>query len=71
MARAFIRLISNPQAMKLCVGVGMHSEFLMSQLLRIMANLMRPDVLGPAEVGYRALEAVAHLIPDLPETATA
>jgi hypothetical protein len=47
-ARAFVRMISNPQAMKLCVGVGMRSEFLMSQLLRIMANLMRPDAAGPA-----------------------
>jgi hypothetical protein len=36
----------------------------MTQLLRIMSNLMRPDALGPAEVGYRAMEAVAHLLPD-------
>jgi len=63
-ARAFVRLISHPQVMRACVGVGMRSELLMSQLLRIMANLMRPDDLGPAEVGYRALEAVAHLLPD-------
>ena len=27
----------------------------MAQLLRIMANLMRPDALGPAEAGYEAM----------------
>jgi len=59
----FVRLISNPQAVQLCVGVGMRSEWLMTQLLRIMSNLMRPDALGPAEVGYRAMEAVATCCP--------
>jgi geranylgeranyl reductase family protein len=63
-ARAFVRMISNPQAMKLCVGVGMRSEFIMSQLLRIMANLMRPDAPGPAEIGFRAMELISRLLPD-------
>jgi menaquinone-9 beta-reductase len=63
-ARAFVRMISNPQAMRLCVGVGMRSEFIMSQLLRIMANLMRPDAPGPAEVGFRAMELISRLLPD-------
>ncbi len=49
--------------MRLCVGLGMHSEFLMTELLRIMANLMRPDSLGAAEVGYLAMEATARLLP--------
>ena len=66
MARAFVRLISNPEAMRACVGVGMRSEFFMSQLLRIMANLMRPDAAGPAEVGFRAMELVSRLLPDAP-----
>jgi len=60
-ARAFVRMISNPQTMKACVGLGMHSELLMSQLLRIMANLMRPDAAGPAEVGFRAMELISRL----------
>ncbi|MGP8059310.1 MAG: geranylgeranyl reductase family protein [Acidimicrobiales bacterium] len=64
-ARAFITLISNPAAMRLCVGAGMRSEFVMSQLLRIMANLMRPDTLGPAETAYRAMELVSTLLPDI------
>jgi menaquinone-9 beta-reductase len=63
-ARAFVRMISNPQAMKLCVGIGMRSEFIMSQLLRIMANLMRPDAPGPAEIGFRAMELISRLLPD-------
>jgi hypothetical protein len=42
----------------------MRSEFLMSQLLRIMANLMRPDAVGPAEIGFRAMELVSRLLPD-------
>jgi geranylgeranyl reductase family protein len=60
-ARAFVRMISNPETMKLCVGVGMRSELLMTQLLRIMANLMRPDAAGPAEIGFRAMELISRL----------
>ncbi len=63
-ARAFVHLISNPEAMRLCVGLGMRSELLMTQLLRIMANLMRPDAAGPAELGFRAMEFVSRLLPD-------
>jgi menaquinone-9 beta-reductase len=63
-ARAFVHLISHPEAMRACVSLGMRSELLMTQLLRIMANLMRPDAAGPAEIGYRALELVSRLLPD-------
>jgi menaquinone-9 beta-reductase len=63
-ARAFVHLISHPEAMRVCVGLGMRSELLMKQLLRIMANLMRPDATGPAELGYRAMELVSRLLPD-------
>ncbi len=63
-ARTFVHLISHPEAMRLCVSLGMRSELLMNTLLRIMANLMRPDASGPAEVGYRALELVSRLLPD-------
>jgi geranylgeranyl reductase family protein len=61
-ARAFVHLISNPRAMQVCVGVGLRSEPIMSALLRIMANLMRPDAVGPAEAGYRAMEVAARLV---------
>jgi geranylgeranyl reductase family protein len=62
-ARAFVQLIANPEAMALCLKVGLRSEALMSELLTIMANLMRPDSLGVAEVAYRAMERVARLLP--------
>ena len=62
--RAFVHLIAHPEAMRLCVGLGMRSELLMNTLLRIMANLMRPDAAGPAELGYRAMELVSRLLPD-------
>ena len=64
-ARAFVRIISEPKLMALCVGVGMRSETLMSELLALMANLMRPDELGPAEVGYRALRRLSALVPEV------
>jgi len=57
--RAFVRLVSDPARMRLCVSTGMHSRALMSQLMRIMANLMRPQMAGPAEAGYRAMVGVA------------
>jgi len=63
-ARAFVRLISEPKLMALCVSVGMRSETLMSELLALMANLMRPDELGPAEVGYRIMARLGSLLPD-------
>ena len=62
-ARAFIRVIANPELMKLCVGTGMHSESLMSWILRIMSNLLRPEDVGPAEAAYRLLAAIARLAP--------
>ncbi len=58
-ARAFVKLIGNPQAMRLLVSTGMRSRTLMEWILRIMANLLRPDELGPAEAAYRAVAALA------------
>jgi geranylgeranyl reductase family protein len=63
-ARAFVRMISQPELMKLCVGTGMYSESLMTWILRIMANLVRPDELGPAEAAYRAMATLARLVPE-------
>jgi geranylgeranyl reductase family protein len=63
-ARAFVRLISEPKIMQACVGVGMRSDWLMAQLLAIMANLLRPDDLGAAELGYRAISALSKAVPD-------
>jgi geranylgeranyl reductase family protein len=63
-ARAFVNLISHPEAMRVCVNAGMHSEVFMNHLLRIMGNLLRPDAPGPAELGYRVMELVSRLLPD-------
>ena len=63
-ARAFVRIISEPRIMTACVGVGMRVDPLMKELLAMMANLMRNDKAGPAEVGYRALVRLADLIPE-------
>ena len=63
-ARAFVRVISEPKILTACVGVGMRIEPLMRELLNIMANLMRNDARGPAELGYRALVRLADVIPE-------
>jgi menaquinone-9 beta-reductase len=60
--RAFVRLISDPRRMQLCVSAGMHSRAFMAQLMRIMANLMRPGPAGPAEVAYRAMVSTANVL---------
>jgi geranylgeranyl reductase family protein len=62
--RAFVHLISNPKAMHFCVAIGMRSETFMGELMRIMANLMRPDAPGAAEIGYDALVRIAQSTPD-------
>ncbi|MBV9122248.1 MAG: hypothetical protein JO112_02670 [Planctomycetes bacterium] len=62
-ARDFVKLISRPRRMQACVYMGMHSRSAMDWLLRIMANLLRPDEVGPAEAAYKALSAVALLGP--------
>jgi len=63
MAREFVRLISRPELMQTCVRSGMHSRNVMEWLLRIMANLVRPEETGPAEAAYRALSAIGRLTP--------
>jgi geranylgeranyl reductase family protein len=62
-ARAFVRIIGKPELMRLLVGTGMRSRSLMEWVLRIMANLLRPDELGPAEAAYKAVAAIARLAP--------
>jgi geranylgeranyl reductase family protein len=63
-ARAFVRVISEPKILTACLGVGLRIEPLMRELLTIMANLMRNDRRGPAELGYRALLKLADVIPE-------
>jgi flavin-dependent dehydrogenase len=63
-ARAFVKLIGRPELMRVLVSTGMHSRTLMEWVLRIMANLLRPEELGPAEAAYRAVAALARLVPE-------
>jgi geranylgeranyl reductase family protein len=63
-ARAFVRAIGNPAVMRELTRVGMHSRPLMEWVLRIMANLLRPDELGPAEAAYKTVEALVRVAPE-------
>jgi menaquinone-9 beta-reductase len=63
-ARAFVRVIGRPELMKVLVNTGMRSRSLMEWVLRIMANILRPDEIGPAEAAYKALAALARLVPE-------
>ncbi len=64
-ARAFVRIIGRPELMRALVATGMRSRTLMEWVLRIMANLLRPDELGPAEAAYKAVAAIARLAPEV------
>ena len=63
-ARAFVHVIGKPELMRALVATGMHSRTLMEWVLRIMANLLRPDELGPAEAVYRAVARIAGVLPE-------
>lgn len=63
-ARLFVKLIGRPALMREMTRVGMHSTPLMEWLLRIMANLLRPDQLGPAEAAYKMAAAIVRRVPD-------
>ncbi|MBW3649019.1 MAG: geranylgeranyl reductase family protein [Actinobacteria bacterium] len=63
-ARAFVKIIGRPELMRLLVSTGMHSRTLMEWVLRIMANLLRPNELGPAEAAYKAVAAIARVTPE-------
>ncbi|MEA2704556.1 MAG: menaquinone-9 beta-reductase, partial [Actinomycetota bacterium] len=62
-ARLFAKVIGNPALLGQLTKVGMQSRSLMEWVLRIMANLLRPDELGAAEAAYRAVAALARLAP--------
>jgi geranylgeranyl reductase family protein len=62
-ARAWVRIIGRPAVMRELTRVGMQSRTLMEWALRIMANLLRPDEIGPAEAAYKMIERVAALTP--------
>jgi geranylgeranyl reductase family protein len=63
-ARAFVRLIGHPQAMRLLTRTGLRSRTLMEWVLRVMANLLRPDETGGAEAAYRVVEQLVRIGPE-------
>jgi menaquinone-9 beta-reductase len=63
-ARLFAKVIGKPALMRELTRVGMQSRTLMEWVLRIMANLLRPDELGPAEAAYKAASRLARAFPD-------
>jgi hypothetical protein len=69
-ARLFAKVIGNPTLIRELTRVGMHSHTLMDWALRIMANLLRPDQVGPAEAAYKAIATLVRLVPESAATAT-
>ncbi len=63
-ARAFVRAIGNPAVMRELTRVGFYSRTLMEWVLRIMANLLRPDEIGPAEAAYLLVARLVALGPE-------
>jgi geranylgeranyl reductase family protein len=63
-ARLFARVIGRPVLMRELTRAGMHSRTLMEWVLRIMANLLRPDEIGPAEAAYKAAAQIVRLTPN-------
>jgi geranylgeranyl reductase family protein len=63
-ARAFAKIIGQPALMRELTRVGMRSHTLMEWVLRIMANLLRDDEIGPAEAAYRSVARIARLVPE-------
>jgi geranylgeranyl reductase family protein len=63
-ARVFVKIIGRPELMRLLVSTGMRSRSLMGWIMHIMANVMSPDEIGPAEAAYRAVAAIARMVPD-------
>jgi flavin-dependent dehydrogenase len=62
-ARLFAQVIGRPAVMRELTRVGMRSRSLMEWVLRIMANLLRPEEVGPAEAAYRVAATLARVAP--------
>ncbi len=63
-ARLFAQVIGQPTLMRELTRVGMQSRTLMDWVLRIMANLLREDEMGPAEAAYKLAAQLARVIPE-------
>jgi geranylgeranyl reductase family protein len=63
-ANLFAHVIGRPVLLRRLVNLGMRSETLMTWVLRIMANLLRPDEVGVAEAAYKAAAAAVRFVPE-------
>lgn len=63
-ARLFVQLLGNPTLMRELTRVGMQSRTLMEWVLAIMANLLEPHEVGPAEAVYATIAAMARVVPE-------
>jgi menaquinone-9 beta-reductase len=63
-ARAFVHLIGRPGAMRFLTRTGLRSKPLMEWVLRVMANILRPDERHIAEQAYRIIERVVAAGPE-------
>jgi menaquinone-9 beta-reductase len=63
-ARAFVRLIGQPGTMRALTRIGLQSRPLMEWVLRVMANILRPDERHLAEAAYRMVERVVAVGPE-------
>ncbi|MEX0826054.1 MAG: geranylgeranyl reductase family protein [Acidimicrobiia bacterium] len=63
-ARAFVRLIGQPGAMRILTRTGLRNRTLMEWVLRVMANILRPDERHLAETAYGMIERIVRVGPD-------
>ena len=63
-ARAFVLAIGRPGVMRTLTRVGLRSRPLMEWVLRVMANLLRPDEVGGAEAAYKVVERLVRIGPE-------
>ncbi|MEX1207364.1 MAG: geranylgeranyl reductase family protein [Acidimicrobiia bacterium] len=63
-SRAFVRLIGQPGAMRILTRTGLRNRTLMEWVLRVMANILRPDERHLAETAYGMVERAVRVGPD-------
>lgn len=64
-ARVFVRLIGQPGTMRILTRTGLRNKTLMEWVLRVMANILRPDERHLAEAAYRMIERAVTVGPEV------
>jgi len=63
-ARLFARAVGRPGVMRELARAGIGNRSLMEWSFRIMANMLRPDELGPAEAAFKLASTLVKLAPN-------